>query len=169
MGAVPRREEVPADDSGTVAYEAAMTDSQLLRAVLDDLKGEGSRPASMSNARKTALGKRLRAATGLPLRETTAFLRISRISYEYHCARLGRDRDADIRGAEGEAFASSGSFYGYRRLNAELRRRSVRCSEKRMRRVMTADSLEALHGPQPAPLQLIRLRGRSRRGLEPAA
>lgn len=85
--------EVPAVNAEErAAYEAAMTENQLLRAVLDDLKAEGCAPASMSNARKTALGERLRAATGLPLREITAFSRISRSSYEYHRSRLGHDR-----------------------------------------------------------------------------
>ena len=69
----------------------------LLRAVLDDLKGEGCAPASMSNRRKTELGERLRRETGLPLREITAFLRISRSSYEYQRARLGRDKYAALR------------------------------------------------------------------------
>ena len=55
-------------DEERAAYEAAMTENQLLRAVLDDLKGEGCAPASMSNRRKTGLGERLRRETGLPLR-----------------------------------------------------------------------------------------------------
>ncbi len=143
MGPSTRGEEGPVNESERAAYEAAMTENMLLRAVLDDLKGGGSRPASMSNARKAELGERLRAATGLPLREITAFLRISRSSYEYHRARLGRDRDADIRGAVGEAFGASGGAYGYRRLHAERRRRGRRCSEKRVRRVMREEGLEA--------------------------
>lgn len=69
-----------------------------LRAVLDDLKGGVSPLGSMSNGSKCELGERLRRATGLPLRCVTAFLRISKSSYEYHRARLGRDRDADLRG-----------------------------------------------------------------------
>ena len=91
------REEGPVNESERAAYEAAMTENMLLRAVLDDLKGEGSHPGSMSNRRKCELGERLRAATGLPLREITAFLRISRSSYEYHRARIGRDKYAALR------------------------------------------------------------------------
>ena len=49
-----RREEAPVDDAERAAYEAAMTENQLLRAVLDDLKGGGSHPGSMSNRRKCA-------------------------------------------------------------------------------------------------------------------
>ena len=74
----PDAKEGPLNEAERVAYEAAMTENMLLRAVLDDLKGEGSHPASMSNRRKCELGERLRAATGRPLREITAFLRISR-------------------------------------------------------------------------------------------
>ena len=125
------------------AYEAAMTENMLLRAVLDDLKAGGSHPGSISNRRKCELGERLRAATGLPLREITAFLRISRSSYEYHRARLGRDRDAAIRRQVVELFEASGGAYGYRRVHAALRRRGVRASEKRVRRVMREEGLEA--------------------------
>ena len=119
----------PLDEAERAAYEAAMTENMLLRAVLDDLKGAGSRPVSMSNRRKCELGERLRAATGLPLREITAFLRISRSSYEYHRARLGRDRDAALRPLVREAFAAGRGAYGYRRVWAELRRRGVRATD----------------------------------------
>ena len=136
-------EEGPVNESERAAFEAAMTENQLLRAVLADLKAGGSRPASISNRRRCELGERLRAATGLPLREITAFLRISKSSYEYHRARLGRDRDADIRPLAREAFEASGGAYGYRRVHAELRRRGLRCSEKRVRRVMAAEGLRA--------------------------
>lgn len=74
--APPDAKEEPLNEAERAAYEAAMTENQLLRAVLDDLKGAGSHPGSMSNRRKCELGERLRAATGLPLREITAFLRI---------------------------------------------------------------------------------------------
>lgn len=84
-------------DDERAAYEAAMTENQLLRVVLDDLKGEGCAPRSISNRRKAEFGERLRRETGLPLREITAFLRISKSSYEYQRARLGEDRDAALR------------------------------------------------------------------------
>lgn len=122
--------EVPAMNvEERAAYEAAMTGNMLLKAVLDDLKEEGSRPGSMSNRRKCELGERLRAATGLPLREITVFLRISKSSYEYHRARLGRDRNAALRPLIGEAFAAGRGAYGYRRVHAELRRRGVRATQ----------------------------------------
>ena len=145
-GTIPRRGtigEVPAlDAEERAAYEAAMTENMLLRAVLDDLKAEGCAPASMSNARKTALGERLRAATGLPLREITAFLRISKSSYEYHRARPARDRDAWLRPLVAEAFEACGRR-GYRAVHATLRASGVRVSEKRARRVMREEGLSA--------------------------
>ena len=137
------REEGPVNESERAAYEAAMTENMLLRAVLDDLKGEGSHPGSMSNRRKCELGERLRAATGLPLREITAFLRISRSSYEYHRARLGRDKYAALRREVGGLFRSLGGGRGYRAVHAELRRRGVRVSEKVVRRLMREQGLSA--------------------------
>lgn len=103
--APPDAKEEPLNEAERAAYEAAMTENQLLRAVLDDLKGAGSHPGSMSNRRKCELGERLRAATGLPLREITAFLRISS-SYEYRRARLGRpDKYAALRARVRELLA----------------------------------------------------------------
>ena len=100
-------------------------------------------PASISNRSKCELGERLRLATGLPLRSITGFLRISRSSYEYHRARLGRDRDAALRPLVAAEFEASGGRYGYRRVHAALRRRGVVASEKRVRRVMREEGLEA--------------------------
>ena len=131
------------DDAERAAYEAAMTENQLLRAVLDDLKGEGCAPRSISNRRKAEFGERLRRETGLPLREITAFLRISKSSYEYQRARLGEDRDAALRGPVREAFEEGRGCYGYRRVNALLRLRGTRVSEKRVRRVMREEGLVA--------------------------
>ena len=130
-------------DDERAAYEAAMTENQLLRAVLDDLKGEGCAPRSISNRRKAEFGERLRRETGLPLREITAFLRISKSSYEYQRARLGEDRDAALRGPVREAFEEGRGCYGYRRVNALLRLRGTRVSEKRVRRVMREEGLVA--------------------------
>ncbi|WP_297182186.1 IS3 family transposase [uncultured Enorma sp.] len=123
--------------------EPAQIENILLRAVLADLKAGGWDPASISNRSKCELGERLRLATGLPLRSITGFLRISRSSYEYHRARLGRDRDAALRPLVAAEFEASGGRYGYRRVRAALRRRGVVASEKRARRVMREEGLEA--------------------------
>lgn len=137
----PDAEEEPSDEAERAAYEAAMTENMLLRAVLDDLKGEGSHPVSMSNRRKCELGERLRLATGLPLREVTAFLRISKSSYEYHRARLGRDKYARLREEVREVFEEGGRVWGYRTVRARLGRRGVRVSEKVVRRIMREEGL----------------------------
>ena len=133
----------PLTDGERAAYEAAMTENMLLRAVLDDPRAGGSPPASMSNARKAALGERLRAAPGLPLREITRFLGISKSSYEYHRARLGRDRYAALRREVRELFESMGGGRGYRPVHAALRRRGARVSEKVVRRLMREEGLTA--------------------------
>ena len=121
----------------------AQIENLLLRAVLADLKAGGWDPASISNRSKCELGERLRRETGLPLRSITGFLRISRSSYEYHRSRLGLDRDAALRPLVREAFEAGRGRYGYRRVHAELRRRGVVASEKRVRRVMREEGLAA--------------------------
>lgn len=168
-GGRTRREEAPVNESERAAYEAAMTENMLLRAVLDDLKAAGSDPRSISRRRRVELGERLRAATGLPLREITRFLGISRSSYAYHRARLGRDRYAALRLEVRELFESMGGGRGYRPVHAELRRRGTRVSEKVVRRIMREEGLTAARRrrgawssyagePSPAPPNLL-LRG----------
>lgn len=56
------------------ACDADMKENALLKAVLDDLKGEGSAPATTSRRRCVELGERLRAETGLSL---TAFRQVA--------------------------------------------------------------------------------------------
>lgn len=142
----PDAKEDPLNEVERAAYEAAMTENMLLRAVLDDLKGAGSHPASMSNRRKCELGERLRAATGRPLREITAFLRISRSSYEYWRARLSRpDKYAALRGRVRELFEEGGRNWGYRTIWARLRREGRRASEKVVRRLMREEGLEVVY------------------------
>ena len=144
--APPDAEEEPLDEAERAACEAAMNENMLLRAVLDDLKGAGSHPGSISNRRKCELGERLRAATGLPLREITAFLRISRSSYEYHRARLPRpDKYALLRGRVRALFEEGGRAWGYRTIWARLRREGTRVSEKVVRRLMREEGLEVLY------------------------
>lgn len=127
------------------AYEAAMTENTLLKAVLDDLKAEGCAPATTSRRRRVELGERLRAETGLPLTRILAFLGISKSSYEYHRARLGADRHAGLRPLVAEAFEAV-RRRGYRAVHAELARRGVRVSEKVVRRLMREQGLTAARG-----------------------
>ena len=135
-----------APKSGPLAgLEPSQIENLLLRAVLDDLKAEGFGPDSISNRSKVELGERLRAATGLPLRSITAFLRISKSSYEYHRARLGADRHAELRVQVRALFEGGDRNWGYRRIWAELRRAGTRVSEKVVRRIMREEGLEVVY------------------------
>ena len=131
------------------AFEAAMVENQLLRAVLADLKAGGFSPDSISNRRKTELGERLREATGRSLREITAFLRISKSSYEYHRRRLREeDKYADLRARIVSLFEESGGTWGYRTIWAHLRRdpsAPVVVSEKVVRRIMGEEGLRVCY------------------------
>lgn len=130
------------NESEREAFEAAMNENMLLRAVLDDLKGADSHPRSISNRRKCELGERLRAVTGLPLREITAFLRISKSSYEYWRPLLCRpDKHAELRVRVCELFEEGNRNWGYRTIWARLRREGVRVSEKVVRRLMREEGL----------------------------
>lgn len=130
----------PTDPRGIAAEE----ENLLLRAVLADLKAAGSDPRSTSNRRKAEFGERLRRETGLPLRAITAFLRISKSSYEYQRARLGAPaRDDELAPVVAEIFEEEDGRYGYRRIWAALRERGIRVSEKVVRRIMAASGLAA--------------------------
>ena len=137
--------EAPLDESERAAYDAAMEENILPGAVLDDLKGAGSRPASISNRRKCELGERSGREACLPLRSATAFLRISKSSHEYHRARLGRDRDADIRSKVRRLFGEGRRAWGYRTVWARLRAGGTPASKKRVRRVMREEGLEVVY------------------------
>lgn len=157
MGATEPRGRAPAMDQRRPGlYEPArrgplsgltpdQVENLLLRAVLADLKAGGWDPASISNRSKCELGERLRAATGQPLRSITRFLGMSKSSYEYHRARLGRDRDADIRAEVVRLFREGRGSWGYRTIWARLRAAGTRASEKRVRRVMREEGLEVVY------------------------
>ena len=135
------------------AFEAAMVENQLLRAVLADLKAGGSSPDSISNRRKTELGERLREATGCSLRDITAFLRISKSSYEYHRRRLGQDKYAALRARIVSMFEASDGNWGYRTIWAHLRRdpeSPVSVSEKVVRRIMGEEGLRVRYNKRRA-------------------
>ena len=139
----PTAPEVPLDESERAAYDAAMEENVLLKAVLDDLKAAGSAPGGNSRRRCVELGERLRRETGPPLTRMLAFLGLPKSSYEYHRARLGADRYAPLRPVVREVFEALGGSRGYRPVWAELRRRGTRVSEKVVRRVMREEGLVA--------------------------
>ena len=135
------------NDDERAAYDAAMGENALLKAVLDDLKTEGSAPATTSRRRCVELGERLRAETGLPLTRVLAFLGISKGSHEYHRARLGTDRHAALRPLVAAAFEECGRR-GYRAVHAQLRRGGKRVPEKVVRRLMRELGLAARRRPR---------------------
>ena len=140
------RREVPPE---VAALSEAELENACLRAVLADLKAGGWDPGSISNRKKAELGERLRLETGRALREITAFLRISKSSYEYHRARLGLgDALAPLRARITELFRENRSRYGYRRIWAALRGEGVRVSEKVVRRIMREEGLVVRYEPK---------------------
>lgn len=148
----PEKEVPPMNEDERAAYDAAMLENQLLRAVLADLKAGGWDPASISNRRKAELGERLREATGLPLRSITGFLRISKSSYEYHRARLGARGAREELGDDVERiFREDGrGARGYRFVHAVLSRELGRpVSEKIVRDVMRERGLRVAYAGRP--------------------
>lgn len=144
--AMPKR-KVPPE---VAALSEAELENACLRAVLADLKAEGWDPASISNRKKAELGERLRRETGRALHEIIRFLGISKSSYEYHRARLGRARrdEGGLRRRVSEIFADSRGSYGYRRVHAALRLEGTRVSEKVVRRIMREGGMVASTVPK---------------------
>ena len=132
----------PAEEGPLAGMTPEQVENLLLRAVLDDLKGGGSHPASMPMRSRCGLAWRLRLATGLPMSPIIRFLEIPRSTWYYHRARLGIDRLAWLRPFVREAFELCGRR-GYRAVHATLRAAGVRVSEKVVRRVMREEGLSA--------------------------
>ncbi len=132
----------PAEEGPLAGMTPEQVENLLLRAVLDDLKGGGSHPASMPVRSRCGLAWRLRLATGLPMSPIIRFLEIPRSTWYYHRARLGIDRLAWLRPFVREAFELCGRR-GYRAVHATLRAAGVRVSEKVVRRVMREEGLSA--------------------------
>lgn len=152
-----RREAMGLYDPPAAGPLSGLTPDQvenvLLRAVLADLKAAGWDPASISNRSKRELGERLRRATGLPLRSVIGFLRMSKSSYEYRRARLGRPgRRAELGPAVERAFREEGRCArGYRFVTEALRRldEPVVVSEKVVRGVMRERGLRVACARRP--------------------
>lgn len=105
-------------------------------------------PARLSNRRKAELGERLRRDFGYRLRDLTAFLGISKSSYEYARRSLGRAAArAEAVGARVRAaFEASGRTYGYRRVRAAVASGAdggepMAVSEREVRRAMRAGGM----------------------------
>ena len=93
----------------------------VLREMLSDPKAGD--PARLSNRQKAELGERLRRDYGFRLRRVTAFLRISKSSYEYERRALAAPRrdDGALAARVARAFASLGGMCGYRKVAACIR------------------------------------------------
>ena len=147
------------------ALRARVRELELENAVLWEVARDqkAGDPARLSSRRKAELGERLRRERGWSLSEVLGALRISKSTYEYNRARLGRARGAGPDAAVAEAFAASGGAYGYRRLAAAtgLPQREVRASMRRQGLVARASRgrrrrWSSYAGePSPAPPNLL--------------
>lgn len=143
VGDGPVYPDIDPDDKDAL-IERLVLENAVLRAVNDVLKAASL--DGMSNREKTLVIDRLRPAGKWSLRELTAFLRISRSSYEYWRARLSRpDKYAALRGRVRELFEEGGRNWGYRTIWARLRREGRRASEKVVRRLMREEGLEVVY------------------------
>lgn len=124
-------------------------ENDILRGVVDHLKvGCLER---LTNREKTLIINSLRLRTECPLRELTAFLRISKSSYEYQRKALLRpDKYALARTRIQEIFDEHDARWGSERIWAELRRedgdtRPLVVSEKIVRRIMRQEDLKVVY------------------------
>ena len=94
----------------------------------------------LTNREKTELVDALRST--YTLNELLPAVGPPRSSFFYHLARLGTsDKYGEVRGALFVIFVRNYRCYGYRRLHASLSDRSLRISEKVVRRLMKQEAL----------------------------
>lgn len=113
----------------------------VLKKVDEILKKEkGADPNNLSNREKAAVIGALRKT--FRLRELLEFLQMSKSSYFYQEAAMGRpEKYGDLRQEIRETFAAVNGCYGYRRIHATLKRLGRRVSEKVVRRLMKEEQL----------------------------
>ena len=117
-------------------------ENDILRGMVEVLKGASL--GQLTNREKTVLIEWLRRETDHPLKDLTAFLRISKSSYEYQRAAIARgDKYAWLRPLVAEEFWAEDGARGYRVVTLRLRMREkpVVVSEKVVRGVMREDGL----------------------------
>lgn len=103
-------------------------------------KDQGVSLKYLTNKEKTILIDALRAE--YPLKELLNTLEIAKSSYFYHFKALSLpDKYEDHRAHIIRIFAENKSCYGYRRINALLKRKGIRVSEKVVRRLMAETGL----------------------------
>lgn len=115
-------------------------ENDILRGVVEVLKGASL--GSLTNREKTLPIDHPRREAGRRLSELTAFLRISKSSYEHQRSAIARgDEYADLRPLAVAAFEASARTRGYRRIAHEPRAldEPVVVSEKVVRRIMAEE------------------------------
>jgi len=143
---VAAKKDVPPE---VAALSAAELENACLRAVLADLKVGSLDLDLISNKKKVELGERLRQVSGRALREITAFLKISKSSYEYNRKKLSRpDPYLALKGQVVELFWASEARYGYRRIWGLLKAKHICVSEKVIRRIMREGGLRVRYEPK---------------------
>lgn len=117
-------------------------ENDILRGMVEVLKGASL--GQLSNREKASLIEWLRRETDHPLKDLTAFLRISRSSYDYQRKAMARgDRYGWLRPLVAEEFWAEDGVRGYRVVTARLRAREepVVVSEKVVRAIMREEGL----------------------------
>ena len=105
----------------------------------------------MTNKEKTLIIDNLRLKATHPIKELTAFLRISKSSYEYQYKAISRpDKYALVRMRKREIFDTYDARWGSERIWAELRREDggvepLIVSEKVVRRIMKQDDMKVAY------------------------
>ena len=134
--------DIDSDDKDALIARLKL-ENDILRGVNEILKGASLR--EMANSQKTSLIDYLRRTTSHPLKELTAFLKISKSSYEYrHKAQMRGDKYADLRILVKDIFEGAGRCCrGYRFIVNELRCKDdpIYASEKVVRRIMREEKL----------------------------
>ena len=146
--AIAMGEEKGAPDPREAELDRLRMECAVLREMLSDPKAGD--PARLSNRQKAELGERLRRDYGFRLRRVTAFLRISKSSYEYERRALAAPRrdDGALAARVARAFASLGGMCGYRKVAACIRAGAdgeppAPAPERRVRRAMREGGMSA--------------------------
>ena len=112
-------------------------------------KGAGADPANeLTNREKTLLVEPLRPKRGLP--ELLRALGMARSSHQYQLkAMRSPDRDAEAREMVCAVFDANDGTYGRRRIHDELKAQGHVVGERRIRRIMAEERLEARGKAKP--------------------
>lgn len=139
--------QIPDTEEGKLARIRELElENDILREVVDTLKAVSL--DSLTNREKTLIIDALRQKGNHRLNELTAFLKISKSSYEYQHAAIARgDKYADLREEVRKVFEVEKASRGYRFVHQKLRQKNepVVVSEKVVRRIMAEDGLYVVY------------------------